>query len=245
MLEFLERLHLAAKPFTAVLLRCVRQQYLQNQLNKDHAREWRGQKKLPYGSHHISSNTGSGGSLLLQFMQQAKDQMSARQKAMRSTLRVGHGRDNNDIIQMLASAISNSMKGSSFKGSSAKGSSSFKGFSQPKIAFGFGSAKTKSHKRKVAPVAAPPPVKHVDPPPSNDPAARTAFSLRFDAAAQLIQDMEVHVEHIYESRIAALERYVAFCVLFHAMAVHTNKPWLLFPWDTARSQSNLRVATTG
>ena len=54
----------------------------------------------------------------------------------------------------------------------------------------------------------------------------------------------MHVERLYESRIAALERYIAFCVMFHAMADHCNKPWLLVPWDMARSQSNLRIATT-
>ena len=33
--------------------------------------------------------------------------------------------------------------------------------------------------------------------------------------------------------------------MFHAMAVGSRVPWLQVPWDIARSQSNLRVATTG
>ena len=33
--------------------------------------------------------------------------------------------------------------------------------------------------------------------------------------------------------------------MFHAMAVGSRSPWLQVPWDIARSQSNLRVATTG
>jgi len=32
--------------------------------------------------------------------------------------------------------------------------------------------------------------------------------------------------------------------MFHAMASSVNKPLLVLPWDLARSQSNLRVATT-
>ena len=43
---------------------------------------------------------------------------------------------------------------------------------------------------------------------------------------------------------SGLERYIAFCVMFHALATSVNKPWLCVPWDIARSQSNLRVATT-
>ena len=38
---------------------------------------------------------------------------------------------------------------------------------------------------------------------------------------------------------------MGFCVMFHAMAVESKAPWLQLPWDIARSQSNLRVATTG
>ena len=45
--------------------------------------------------------------------------------------------------------------------------------------------------------------------------------------------------------MASLERYVAFCVMVHAMGESVHRPWLLVPWDMARSQSNLRIATTG
>lgn len=53
------------------------------------------------------------------------------------------------------------------------------------------------------------------------------------------------MQQFYECRIASLERYVGFCVMFHAMAESSRSPWLHLPWNTARSQSNLRVATTG
>ena len=37
---------------------------------------------------------------------------------------------------------------------------------------------------------------------------------------------------------------MSFCVMFHALASSVNKPFLCTPWDLARSQSNLRIATT-
>ena len=79
---------------------------------------------------------------------------------------------------------------------------------------------------------------------SNDPAVRLAFATRLDSETRAIQDRQELVQHFYETRIASLERYIAFCVMFHAMAEATRAPWLQFPWDIARSQSNLRVATT-
>eukprot|EP01038_Epipyxis_sp_PR26KG_P011709 gene11709-15674_t len=79
---------------------------------------------------------------------------------------------------------------------------------------------------------------------SCDPAERLAFSTRLDADAQLIQDQLVVVQRFYECRIASLERYISFCVMFHAMAEKCSRPLLLQPWDIARSQSNLRIATT-
>jgi hypothetical protein len=80
---------------------------------------------------------------------------------------------------------------------------------------------------------------------SNDPAVRSAFCAKLDSQTRQIQDLQVIVQHFYECRVASLERYMAFCVMFHAMAVECCKPWLMVPWDIARSQSNLRVATTG
>lgn len=80
---------------------------------------------------------------------------------------------------------------------------------------------------------------------SNDPAVRLAFSSKLDAMTRQIQDLQVNTQQFYECRVASLERYMAFCVMFHAMAKACAKPWLLTPWDIARSQSNLRVATTG
>lgn len=79
---------------------------------------------------------------------------------------------------------------------------------------------------------------------SCDPAVRTAFAGRLDGSAQAVQDFQQVVQQFYECRIASLERYTAFCVMFHAMVAHAHKPWLRKEWDIARSQSNLRVATT-
>ena len=80
---------------------------------------------------------------------------------------------------------------------------------------------------------------------STDPAVRLAFASRLDSTTQSIQDSQMLVQQFYECRIASLERYVAFCVMFHAMADKSRHPWLHPGWDVARSQSNLRVATTG
>jgi hypothetical protein len=80
---------------------------------------------------------------------------------------------------------------------------------------------------------------------SYDPAVRLAFASRMDSPTQAIQDSQKLVQQFYECRIASLERYIAFCVMFHAMADRSRHPWLHPGWDIARSQSNLRVATTG
>ena len=102
--------------------------------------------------------------------------------------------------------------------------------------------------------------------PSNNPGVRVAFTHKLDGDAQTIQDLQFVVQYFYENRIAALERYVSFCVVFHQMASCVSNPlsynsqwynWLLSIlcpqvlfqkqplWDIARSQSNLRIATTG
>lgn len=79
---------------------------------------------------------------------------------------------------------------------------------------------------------------------SSDPAVRTAFNGRLDRAARQAEDFQQIVQQFYECRVASIERYVAFCVFFHAMAERSRSPWFCVPWDMARSQSNLRVATT-
>ena len=81
-------------------------------------------------------------------------------------------------------------------------------------------------------------------PVSNDPHARLIFSGKMDTTTREIVDQEHIIQSFYECRIAALERFTSFCVLFHAMAQSTSTPLLLKPWDTSRSQSYLRVATT-
>jgi hypothetical protein len=79
---------------------------------------------------------------------------------------------------------------------------------------------------------------------SCDPAVRTAFNGRLERAARQAEDYQQIVQQFYECRIASIERYVGFCVFFHAMAERSRTPWFCVPWDMARSQSNLRVATT-
>lgn len=83
-------------------------------------------------------------------------------------------------------------------------------------------------------------------PVSNDPHARLIFSSRMDTTTRDIVDQEHIIQNFYECRIAALERFTSFCVLFHAMAKHNAMHYSLFNmhWDMSRSQSYLRVATT-
>jgi hypothetical protein len=77
-----------------------------------------------------------------------------------------------------------------------------------------------------------------------NPGARLAFLSRLDSTTQTIEELQIIVQQFYECRIASLERYISYCVMFHAMVEETKHPWLCLPWDPARSQSNLRVATT-
>lgn len=79
----------------------------------------------------------------------------------------------------------------------------------------------------------------------NDPALRMSFSSRLDKTGRSMEAHNAHLHMFYERRVASLERFVAFCVMFHAMANDCKVPWLCDGWNTARSQSNLRVATTG
>ena len=106
---------------------------------------------------------------------------------------------------------------------------------------------------------------------SNNPGVRVAFTHKLDSDTQSIQDSQFVLQCFYENRIAAIERYVAFCKMFHSMAhnaclVTSYYPWWLnwlyhalftgraisierakkeVLWDITRSQSNLRIATTG
>ena len=80
---------------------------------------------------------------------------------------------------------------------------------------------------------------------NSDPSKVLAFLNKLDDETKHIIDQQQLVQHLYECRIASLERYIAFCVMFHAMAKRSSRPWLSPSWDIARSQSNLRVATTG
>jgi len=58
-----------------------------------------------------------------------------------------------------------------------------------------------------------------------------------------VRGREAPMEDLYESRIASLERMIAFMVMFHAMASRVASFWPL-NFDLSRSQSSLRVAST-
>lgn len=79
---------------------------------------------------------------------------------------------------------------------------------------------------------------------SNDPGVRLAFNHSLDHETQKVESSLGPEQTFYECRIAAIERYISFCVMFHSMAKACHDPLFRLPWDIARSQSNLRVATT-
>lgn len=79
---------------------------------------------------------------------------------------------------------------------------------------------------------------------SNDPGVRLAFNQSLDSETQRTESTLGPEQTFYECRIASMERYISFCVMFHAMAAECRQPLFRAPWDIARSQSNLRVATT-
>lgn len=79
---------------------------------------------------------------------------------------------------------------------------------------------------------------------NNNPSALLSFESRLENFAQKCYGFQSNLQLFYENRVASLDRYIAFCVMFHTCAKECQNPWLCAPWDIARSQSNLRVATT-
>eukprot|EP00900_Chrysochromulina_parva_P025731 jgi/Chrpa1/7792/Chrysochromulina_OHIO_Genome00022035-RA len=64
-----------------------------------------------------------------------------------------------------------------------------------------------------------------------------------------MMDRQRNVQVLYETRLASLQRFVGFLVLFHTMAKKVQDFWSfvsfgLLSYDMSRSQSMLRVATT-
>ncbi|KAG8467278.1 hypothetical protein KFE25_000594 [Diacronema lutheri] len=78
----------------------------------------------------------------------------------------------------------------------------------------------------------------------DDPNVIVGYLAKLDTDVQEVNDRHLTLQHFHESRIASLERYVSFCVMFHAMAEANHKPPLRRAWNVGKSQSNLRVATT-
>lgn len=113
---------------------------------------------------------------------------------------------------------------------------------------GSSDSRRKSHKYK--PPASPDDM-HGDPlmgskhaTPSLSLESRFAFAMKLPSEARERLGKVMPIEHLYESRVGSFERYISMLVAMHAMAEVASKPWLLPSWDTSRSQSNLRVATT-
>jgi len=78
------------------------------------------------------------------------------------------------------------------------------------------------------------------------PAARDALLTPEYVKAEVLEMLEsqASVEEFIENRFLSAERYLAFLVLFHAMAATVAGSLPPLRWDTSRSQSQLRVATT-
>ena len=70
-----------------------------------------------------------------------------------------------------------------------------------------------------------------------------AVSTGLSAEARRAIENNALLELFQENRFNSLERYVAFLVTFHAMAKFPSSFWFV-GWDTSRSQSQLRIATT-
>ncbi len=75
------------------------------------------------------------------------------------------------------------------------------------------------------------------------PAGRDAVLSSMGRSVLDILESQSALEEFLENRFLSAERYTAFLVLFHEMA-STVASFLPLAWDTSRSQSCLRVATT-
>ena len=70
-----------------------------------------------------------------------------------------------------------------------------------------------------------------------------------DLSPAELMEKQGQMQEIYEGRIASLERFVSFLVMFHAMAKSVQDFWPrvsfgLLGYDMSRSQSIMRIATT-
>jgi hypothetical protein len=66
-----------------------------------------------------------------------------------------------------------------------------------------------------------------------------------EAGSKAVLGAEAVMKDLFEGRFASFERYLAFLVMFHAMALRVSvTSWPLPAWDISRSQSILRVAST-
>lgn len=225
-----ERLFLAEKPFAGLILRRLSID-LKAQLQKrgqDSGLKAKGERKLPYGSHHIDPKRY----LFPDFVLHYRDIL---RKKLISNAQIGPDADDG----IVGASPHPYMHLQTWKSSNSLS-----------VSAGAVPGDQNIVEKRVAT--------------SNNPGVRVAFSHKLDPETQSIQDRQYVVQYFYENRIASLERYVSFCVMFHSMAVTAAAPksydvlgihglfhWLglvdLPPplWDIARSQSNLRIATTG
>ena len=70
-----------------------------------------------------------------------------------------------------------------------------------------------------------------------------------DADPFALVEAQTTAMRLYESRVASLQRFVAFCVLFHALAKKVADWWPrwtlgLFKYRIDRTHSIMRIATT-
>ncbi|CAM9512529.1 unnamed protein product [Chrysoparadoxa australica] len=79
----------------------------------------------------------------------------------------------------------------------------------------------------------------------HDPLAHIALcAMGSKSVSGALTHQKLHqLQRFYERRIDALERFLAFSVVFHTMVLNSSHPWLRFPWDISTTQCSLRVAT--
>lgn len=196
---------------------------------------------LPYGVHFINPLLGQGGLLFPDFVMSFRDILSRKHS--------GHDETTNNDRHGDHLAVTNG------KEKSNEGNAVVKPFNR----------QTYSGKSPVLDTNSSIVEKQIAM--SNNPGVRVAFTHKLDSDTQAIQDSQFVVQCFYENRVAAVERYISFCIMFHSMAHHTRLVSSYYPawlnwirltisggssaskgehlWDITRSQSNLRIATTG
>jgi hypothetical protein len=211
-----KKLYLTSKPFTSTILRSLSQGYNNVEELILNNKQWvNDYMNMPYGIHHINPNYKN--------LNRSKPLLMDLYSTFKAQLSQDKNNKTDDTIKQKKQNVS-------IKPFSDSTTLCNSDISSPTITSD--DTSIESNNKPIISL-------------SNDPAVRMAFTSKLDSITRNIQESQGPVEQLYESRIASLERYVAFCVMFHAMASSSCKPFGRKEWDIARSQSNLRVATTG